>query len=205
LFALVVAAFAANVPICLPKVHTAMARQYFQQEEERVPFPIPIDSTSFIQIWNDLGAQKSLFWDHEDEMRTVRRGGVLRDYNKKYEWRWEWDDRRKQVFNCNLFLMPPDAKDAQVCLLHNANLTRSGTLGKDFKVDWYTERGTDGVHDFEFVVTLESGSTELVVEERGMGFNRITGVSFYDSLQIYNMNTDPIDPKVFNVPQNCPL
>jgi len=103
------------------------------------------------------------------------------------------------------FLMPPDQKDAQVCLLHKANLTRSGTLGKGLKVDWYTERGTDGVHDFEFLATLESGSTELVVEERGMGFNRITGVSWYDSLQIFNIVTDPIDPKVFNVPQNCPL
>jgi len=112
--------------------------------------------------------------------------------------------RKKQVYNCALSLLS-NATDPRICLLNHADLHSKGMLGKDYAVDFYREQGQTISHLVDFWATLESGSQSLVIAQRGVAINKITGVSYHQQIDIYNLVTTPIDPKTFAVPGNCPL
>jgi hypothetical protein len=165
-----------------------------------------------LHVWFDGTTRKSLvhvyeedWYNHQGETHHIF---SLRDYNTKRHWRGHWNHTTQTVSNCALEQM--NRAFEVYCPLKGANKTSSGTVSKDFKVDFYSARYDDPDRKFfeEVHAIVEYGSTSLIMQERVFGehFNE-TEQKLYkwvEHREWFDMVTTPIASSVFTVPPNCP-
>jgi len=157
----------------------------------------------------DMNQQKSLVWIHDD---GPQRGpwrdpdrGMLTDYAKQLQWNWNWVN--KTVQRCTLETMTRPL--APICISPPANLTGTGTIGEDFKVDFYGARVVDPTHQVEEMVftLVESGTTSKPCKQdrRGQQIQPDRSiVQWFDRISWYDMVETPIPAATFAVPAECP-
>jgi len=205
---------AAATDLCLPDVHSTFVHIYHDttHREHDSHHPEEYRESDHMHLWFDKPAGKMLTHTFQDEHHAhdphrppVR--GVLTDGAKGLRWQWDWDQESKTVRNC--ILAKTTRPFATICIVHMANLTRSGTLGEDFAVDNYYSRyenKTSGV--IESVDTLvEANTTNLPVQQKTRGQRQTGGLfdTWFDSSDWINFSTLPIEPTVFAVPSECPM
>lgn len=128
-------------------------------------------------------------------------GFEIRDYNAGYEWRGVVYN--KTVHDCALSKLGD--RPFEILCVKDAKKRASGTIAENDKVDiWAAEY--DHPHEFRAAVevAVESGSTNLFAKLAHQGINMREGEYFSMHSTFWDLKTDPIDPKVFDVPDACP-
>jgi len=199
------------VPLCLPKVHTVHLSQFRDVEhEQRHRPPDERMAGDELQIFFDMTQQKSLVYIHDDgpssgPHRRDPDRAMLTDYAKQLQWNWEWVN--KTVQRCTLEVQTRQM--APICISAKANMTGTGTISEDFKVDFYAENVVDPTRQVnEMVFTIvEQGTTTKPIKQdrRGQQIQPDRSVvQWFDRVTFYNMVETPIDPKQFAIPSECP-
>jgi len=199
------------VPLCLPKVHTVHLSQFQDVEHEHRHHP-PDERMAGdeLQIFFDMTQQKSLVYIHNDGPHSGPHRGdpdraMLTDYGKQLQWDWEWVN--KTVQRCTLQVQTRPM--APICVSTAANMTGTGTISEDFKVDFYLANVVDPARQVtESVFTIvEQGTTSKPIKQDRQGQQTQsdrTVVRWFDRVSWYNMVETPIDPKQFALPAECP-
>lgn len=194
--------------LCLPKVHETHLSQYTDRVVQQGNRPQEYQQGDFLHLWIDQNAKQTLVHIHPIDPQTGNQEpeqGVLTNYNSGMQYRW--------VFGPNHSIQKCQASKvngtmSNFCISQNATLVGSGTISKDFEVDFYNEQFNDPQHraQADIQTIMEQGSTSVPVQERRFGqyMDPQHGPTrFYEQLEWYNFTEGAIPSSVFAVPTAC--
>lgn len=200
--------------ICLPGVHEAHVgtRTLARSGQKLSHHHDEYYEGDHLHVWFDSVTKKTLVHVYEEDWynhkgETHHHFG-LRDYNRQFHWHGYWNHTTKTVERCQLeeFKRPW----ALYCLASRANNTGSGTIGKDFKVDFWSEKYEDDDRKFfeDIHLIMERGSQSVVVQERVFGehFNETEQKlwKWIEHREWFDVSEAPIPSSTFDIPIGCP-
>lgn len=197
--------------LCLPKVHSTFVHGYSDKvEQEGHSRPQEFRQGEVFQVFFDSDNQKSLVWVHPQNARprSDPDHGMLTDYAKKLQWRWDWDAQSQKVSNCALTEM--NEPQEPYCFGGPAevtfNATGTGTTGESYPVDFWEGRFEKQGFAEDIFVVMQAKSTSIPVEEIVHGEFQERGEQgrYYERFSFWNFTSAAIDQSLFDVPSECP-
>lgn len=204
-FLAALAGLAAATDICLPDTHSAWVHQYRDEVRYDHRRPDEYKLGDHVHLWYCKSAQKTLVHIHEDDDHYKSPAhGFLRDYASKSEWFWDWSNGTASNCEKRQIDKPMEAQ----CLAYQTTLKGNGTIGQDYAVDYYDHRVINKEKHYEFEVStlVEAGSTTKPVEQKIRGAKAENGqkIVFYERVELFDINTQPIAGETWDLPSNCP-
>jgi len=181
-----------GVEICFPEpVH-----EYVETFDKEVDGRLEKGS---LHAWRDSTAGFVLIQYSDDEHREHEdHRGELLDYNRENIYNWEFVDG--SVRNCEVRKLTSVMKP--VCLVQDANFTRSGTIGEDFKYDLYRSQHGHDDHFHDVEVMVEQGKLTFPFHRYEISDDE--GQHHEERSMYFDIKTDAIPAEAFEVPEECP-